>query len=129
MNRPFVQEAMNTNNLLDNAYRSTRYLAIALLGSLFIEAGVVELVHWTMTPFDGFGEFEGGSYPLMRYLLVLVGMSDLIILPFLRRSILLAPAKAGEETPALLARLRNATILTLAISNAPAILGLAIFLI
>jgi hypothetical protein len=112
---------------LENTFNRARWIAIALIGSLFVESFVIEMLRW-FVPFNGFAGAENGISPLFQYILMVLGLSDLVFLPFLRRS-LLSPRNVSSTNPSvLIPRLMSVTIISLAISNAPALLGLVIFL-
>ncbi len=112
--------------LLENTYRRARLIAMALLGSLFVDVAVVEMMRW-FNPFAGLMDPETGLSPRFQYLIMIIGLSDLIFLPFLRRSLLTARDSAPPAI--LIPRLISVSIVTLAVSYAPALLGLGIFLL
>lgn len=113
--------------MVASAYNRARWLAIAMLGGLFAQAVVVEVFWWFSAPFSGFAGAEPGMSPLVRYVLVGAGLADLVFLPFLRRILL---AVRGDRRPAaLISRLMAVTVITLAISSFPAVMGLLIFLL
>ena len=115
-----------SRELLENTLNRARWVAVALVGSLFADAVVVELLWWFMAPFTGFMP-ENEIPSLFQYVLVGIGLSDLVFLPFLRRSML--AAWHGSQPATLISRLMSMSIVSLAISCVPAILGLVIFLI
>ncbi|NUM48613.1 MAG: hypothetical protein HUU38_28225 [Anaerolineales bacterium] len=113
-----------TRELFETTFTRLRWLAIAMLGSLFIVAVVVEIIHW-FVPFTGFAGDDSFSSPFV-YVLLVTGLADLLFLPFFRRGFL---AERPGATPAnLISRMRVITILSLAVAQAPAILGIVIFL-
>ncbi|GAB4581174.1 MAG: hypothetical protein Fur0022_39210 [Anaerolineales bacterium] len=114
-----------TRELFDSTFNRLRWIAIAMLGSLFVEAIVVEMMRW-FVPFSGFANSDGGFSRDFLYLLLVAGLADLLFLPILRRRFL--AGRPGANPKLLIPRMRVITILSLAISNAPAMLGLVIFL-
>lgn len=118
--------SFQTRKLLENTFNRVRWIAVAMVGSLFIEAVVVEMIHW-FVPFEGIARAEEGLSPSLQYVLIAVGLSDLVFLPFLRRSMLAGRGDGAEKR--LIARLQAVTIATLAIAHFPALMGLVIFVL
>lgn len=118
--------SFQTREWLENTFNQVRWIALAMLGSLFVEAIVVEMIHWFF-PFEGFATAEEGLSPSVQYVLIAVGLSDLVFLPFLRRSMLAARGDHTEKR--LIARLRAVAIVTLAIAHFPALMGMVIFVL
>ncbi len=111
--------------LLENTFNRARWIALAMLGSLLIEGFVVEMMRW-FAPFAGFADAETGLSPHWQYVILVVGLSDLVFLPFLQRSLL--TVRNSPQPSALISRLMTVTIISLAVSYTPALLGLVSFL-
>ena len=115
-----------SRDLLENTFTRARWLATVFIGSLFVEAVVVETLLWFMS-FTGLTDPEAGLPAGLQYVLLVAGLSDLVFLPFLRRRLL--AARSDSQPATLISRLMSVAIVTLAISIYPALLGLVIFLL
>ena len=112
--------------LLEKTFTRVWWIALALMGSLFVEAIVIELVAGVV-PLPGFTDPENELSPNIRYILLVLAVSDALFLPFLRRRLLTVQNKASPKI--LIARLQATSIVTLAISSFPAWMGMVIFLL
>lgn len=112
--------------LFENTFTRLRWVSLVMLGSLFLEASVAEMMRWFF-PFTGFNNPETGLSPNWQALILMVGLSDLVFLPFLRRRLL--AIRPGAQPEELIRRMWGVSIISLAVSYTPAVLGLVIFLV
>ncbi len=106
---------------LDQAYRTTVILAVAMIASVFLYAGVVELLP-RLAP-SGPPSGDAGTVGLLRQVFRGVALVNFLALAWLggraRRPI--------GEPPVRLAKLRSLTTVSLALAEAIALYGLVLF--
>jgi F0F1-type ATP synthase membrane subunit c/vacuolar-type H+-ATPase subunit K len=109
---------------LRQEYRVTAFVAAAMIGAVAMYAAVVTVLQLQQEPFGGFAPERHGQLReafLLAILFVLVGIR------MTRKSVL--KREPGDNPKALVNKLRVATIITFALCEVPAILGLVLFLL
>lgn len=101
-----------------------RYLAINLIGlamiaSVFVYAGVVELLKWQLAPFAGFAKLDPRTVNLLKYAFLALAAAQFGIIKVVQK---IMPAKSVDNLP-------QAAVITFALCEAVAVLGLVIFLL
>jgi hypothetical protein len=105
--------------------RPALIMAWTLLGSLLATLAVEEIVRSRFSPFLGFARI--GDRLAVRYGFYLAAAAAVVLIRVLNALGLRRTKAASPE--ALLGRLRTVALLTLALAEVPALLGLALFLV
>ncbi len=105
--------------------RSVSLVGASILVSLFLYLGVEEFIRARFRPFHGF--LAVADLQRLRYALFALAIVAVILVRILRQVIL--RRASGEDSRTLLHRLQRTSLLTLVLSEVPAIAGLVLFLI
>ena len=105
--------------------KSVTLISAAVIASLFIYLGLVEVLRAVYRPFRGFVTLA--NIPQLRYAVFGAAVA-VIILNRLLRPRLLRKAQ-GEDAKTALHRLQRAAIMTMVLGEIPGILGLGLFLV
>jgi len=116
---------MDLQEELRNHLKPVTTVAVAIIGSLVIYLGLVEVLRAVDRPFRGFASFS--NVQLLRYA-VFGAAAVAIVLSRVLRGLLLRK-RPGEDAKSALERLQRATFLTLILGEIPGILGLGLFLL
>jgi hypothetical protein len=100
-------------------YLRTNFIGLALIGSVFLYAGVVEILKRTMAPFTGFAALPAAQVLTLKYIFVAMAIGDFFLIKFVQK---ILGARSVQQ-------LIQAAIITFALSEAVAILGLVLFLL
>jgi F0F1-type ATP synthase membrane subunit c/vacuolar-type H+-ATPase subunit K len=101
-------------------YLKANFIGLAMIGSVFLYAGVVEVLKRTMAPFVGFATTMIPAQVLtLKYVFVALGIGDFFLIKFMQKIL-------GARS---VAQLMSAAIVTFALSEAVAIFGLVLFLL
>jgi F0F1-type ATP synthase membrane subunit c/vacuolar-type H+-ATPase subunit K len=100
-------------------YLKTNFIGLAMIGSVFLYAGVVEVLKRTLAPFAGFATLSPAQVMTLKYLFVALAIGDFFLIKFMQKIL-------GARS---VVQLRQAAIITFALSEAVAILGLVLFLL
>jgi hypothetical protein len=100
-------------------YLRTNFIGLALIGSVFLYAGVVELLKWVMAPFAGLAALPVAAALTLKYVFVALAIGDFFLIKFIQKIL-------GANS---VAQLRQAALVTFALSEAVAVLGLVLFLV
>jgi hypothetical protein len=100
-------------------YLRTNFIGLALIGSVFLYAGVVEILKRTLAPFAGFAGLPVAQVLTLKYIFVALAIGDFFLIKFVQKIL-------GAST---VAQLMRAAIVTFALSEAVAVLGLVLFLL
>lgn len=114
---------MNNTNKLDQAYRTNTIIAYALAGSLLLYALIVEFFKFKGMAFN---LFPGPLMDKLRFFCVFLSFAAYFIINYFNRKFLVK--KPGASHEALLAKLTLANIVSLALSELPALCGFLLFL-
>jgi len=116
---------MENQGELRKRYRVAVIIGAAVVASLFVYAVVAEIIKAQVKPFQGFVYLY--NIGTLRYLFYAAAVLMVVFMRLLR-AVLLRKTQADDER-SLIAKLFRATILTLALCEVPAILGLVYFLL
>ena len=100
-------------------YLKTNFIGLAMIGSVFLYAGVVEVLKRTLAPFAGFTTLAPAQVLTIKYLFVALAIGDFFLIKFMQKIL-------GARS---VAQLMQAAIITFALSEAVALFGLVLFLL
>jgi hypothetical protein len=100
-------------------YLTINFIGLAMIAAVFIYAGLVEVVKWQWSPFTGFAQLSPGTADLLRYIFLALAAAQYVIIKVVQKIVL---AQSSDNLP-------QAAIITFALCEAVAILGLALFLL
>ena len=100
-------------------YLKANFVGLALIGPVFLYTGVVEVLKRTAAPFAGVAALAPSQVLTLKYLFVALAIGDFFLIKFMQKIL-------GAR---LLAHLMQAAIVTFALSEAVAVLGLVLFLL
>ena len=110
--------------------RQAQLVGGALVGSIVVDAVVVELIRATRAPFGGFAPHV--PIDTLRMVLIVLAIADLVAIRFVRAQMLGATARGTAPTVNVSDRARGlftVSVVVLALCLAVAIYGLVLFLI
>jgi hypothetical protein len=100
-------------------YLAVNFIGLAMIASVFVYAGVVELIKWQMAPFNGFARLDPGTASLLKYVFIAIAAAQYGIIKVVQR---ILPAKSADNLP-------QTAIITFALCESVAVLGLSLFLL
>ena len=100
-------------------YLRVNFVGLAMIGSVFIYALVVEVLKRTLAPFTGFGGFTPAGAQMLKYLLVALAFANFFIIKAIQKVL---GSRSAEK-------LVMATVITFALCEAVALFGLVLFLL
>jgi len=100
-------------------YLTANFIGLALIGSVFLYAVVVQVLIWTLAPFSGFASLEPGQAQVLKYVFMALALGHFFLIKFMQKML-----AAGT-----VARLFQAAVVTFALSEAVAVFGLVLFLL
>jgi hypothetical protein len=100
-------------------YLAVNFMGLAMIASVFVYAGVVELIKWQWAPFTGFGKLPAATTELLWYIFLGIAAAQYGAIKAVPR---LIPARSVDHLP-------QAAIITLALCESVALLGLVLFLL
>ena len=113
---------MDGSEDLRRTYRETAIVCGAMVASVLLYAIVVEVLR-TQLPPGGVG--AGVNVDVLRYAFYLLAGIEGLAIPFVRRAVEAGSAARGR----LPARLRTGALVAAALAEAPAVMGLVLFLL
>ncbi len=112
---------------LETGRRVAAMIYGAMMGSVLLYAVAVEVVNFSLAPFSGFAART--MDPMVRYSLWGVALLQIILIALVRRSLLAKSAGPASAPVASVAKLITVAIVTAALAEIPAILGLVLFMV
>jgi len=112
-------------NNLKKAHQMAFILNVAIIGSLIIYAIVVEIIRRQFAPFTGFGGMS--DITVVRYLFYGIVVINVFIIRVLRNLIL--RKSSSDDTQSIIRKLSRSALITAALCEVPALLGLLLFLL
>lgn len=109
----------NKNITLKSRYLAVNFIGLAMIASVFVYAGVVELIKWQWAPFAGFAGLNPRTAALLKYIFLAVAAALYGVIKIVQK---IVPGKSVDNLP-------QAAIITFALCEAVAVLGLALFLL
>jgi len=100
-------------------YLAVNFIGLAMIAAVFVFAGVVELIKWQLAPFAGFARLDPRTVGLLKYAFLALAAAQYGIIKAIRK---ILPAKSA-------ANLAQAAVITFALCEAVALLGLVLFLL
>ena len=104
---------------LKSRYLAVNFIGLAMIASVFVYAGVVELIKWQLAPFAGFAKLDPHTVALIKYAFLALAAAQFGIIKVLPK---ILPARAADN-------LTQAAVITFALCEAVAVLGLVLFLL
>jgi hypothetical protein len=116
---------MDSQMELSRVFRTTLIVSGALLASLLIYGLMVELIKSQLGPFSGFAPPTRPES--LRYVFYGAAIGAVVLVRFVSRTMFKPSPEEGPRH--LIARLGRTTVLTAALGELPAVLGLGLFLL
>jgi hypothetical protein len=104
---------------LKTRYLAVNFIGLVLIASVFVCAGVVEILKWQLAPFNGFGGLDPQTIKLLRYIFLALAAGQYAAIKVVQK---ILPARSVDNLP-------QAAIVTLALSESVAVSGLVLFLL
>ncbi len=98
-------------------YLAVNFMGLAMIAAVFVYAGVVELIKWQMAPFAGFARLDPRIAGLLKYVFLAIAAAQYGIIKLIQK---IGPARSVDQLP-------QTAIITFALCEAVAILGLVLF--
>jgi hypothetical protein len=114
---------MEGQDRLKKDFKVTSMVSMAMIASLLIYPAIVEVIKYQNAPFEGFGT---QSLSQLKDMFLIVPVFMFLMVRLVRNSIL--KKSRSDDLNALLNKLKISTILTLALCEISAIVGLVLFL-
>ena len=100
-------------------YLAVNFIGLAMIAAVFVYAGVVELIKWRLAPFAGFAKFEPQTAAHLKYVFLALAAVQFGVIKAVQK---ILPARSVDS-------LFQAAVITLALCEAVAVLGLGLFLL
>jgi F0F1-type ATP synthase membrane subunit c/vacuolar-type H+-ATPase subunit K len=100
-------------------YLAVNFIGLAMIASVFIYAGVVELIKWQLAPFAGFAKLDPRTVGLLKYAFLALAAAQYGIIKVVQK---ILPAKSVDNLP-------RADVISFALCESVAVLGLVLFLL
>ena len=100
-------------------YLAINFIGLAMIASVFVYAGVVEIIKWQMAPFAGFAKLDPRTVGLLKYGFLALAAAQFGIIKVVPK---VMPAKSVDI-------LTRAAVITFALCESVAVLGLVLFLL
>jgi hypothetical protein len=104
---------------LKTRYLAVNFMGLAMIASVFVYAGVVELIKRLCAPFAGFGGLASATTEILSYIFLALAAAQYGAIKAVQRFV---PARSVDNLP-------QAAIITLALCESVALLGLVLFLL
>jgi hypothetical protein len=115
----------NVREELKAPHRTASVIGIAIIASLFLYLVIVEVLRAKMRRFHGLVQFP--EVNMLRYVFYGIAVIEVLATRFLQ-AILLRRAP-GDDARATIVKLARTAVVTLSLSEVPALLGLVLFLL
>ncbi|HLD48216.1 MAG TPA: hypothetical protein VJA64_10350 [Desulfobaccales bacterium] len=100
-------------------YLVINFIGLAMIASVFVYAGVVEVIKWRMSPFAGFATLDPQTVAIIKYAFLALAAAQFGIIKALQK---ILPTRSVEN-------LSLSAIITFALCESVAVLGLVLFLL
>jgi hypothetical protein len=104
---------------LKTRYLAVNFIGLAMIASVFVYAGVVEFIKWQWAPFAGFGHLEPRLAAFLKYIFLALAGAQYGAIKLVQK---IVPARSVDNLP-------QAAIITFALAESVAVLGLVLFLL
>jgi hypothetical protein len=113
------QDLAKSLTTLKARYLAINFIGLAMIASVFVYAGVVELLKWQMAPFAGFSTLDPGTVGFLKYAFLALAAAQFAIIKAVQK---ILPAGSVEK-------LSLTAIITFALCESVAVLGLVLFML
>jgi len=100
-------------------YLAVNFIGLAMIAAVFVYAGVVELIKWQLAPFAGFAKLDPRTVGLLKYAFLALAAAQFGIIKVVQK---ILPTRSADN-------LSQAAVITFALCEAVAVLGLVLFLL
>jgi len=100
-------------------YLAVNFIGLAMIAAVFVYAGVVELIKWQLAPFAGFAKLDPRMVGLLKYGFLTLAAVQFGIIKVVPK---ILPTRSADN-------LAQAAVITFALCEAVAVLGLVLFLL
>jgi len=100
-------------------YLAVNFIGLAMIASVFVYAGVVEIIKWQLAPFAGFATLAPGTVALIKYIFLALAAAQFVVIKAVQK---ILPAPSVEK-------LSLTAIITFALCESVGVLGLVLFLL
>jgi len=100
-------------------YLVVNFIGLAMIAAVFVYAGVVEVIKWKLAPFTGFAGLEPQTVDLLKYVFLALAAAQFGVIKAVQK---ILPTRSVEN-------LATAAIITFALCESVAVLGLVLFLL
>ena len=100
-------------------YLAVNFIGLAMIAAVFAYAGVVELIKWQLAPFAGFAKIDPRTADLLKYAFLALAAAQYGAIKVVQK---IVPAKSAANLP-------QAAIISFALCESVAVLGLVLFLL
>jgi hypothetical protein len=100
-------------------YLAVNFIGLAMIAAVFVYAGVVELIKWKLAPFAGFAKLEPQTAAHLKYVFLALAAVQFGVIKAVQK---ILPARSVDN-------LSTTAVITFALCEAVAILGLVLFLL
>jgi hypothetical protein len=100
-------------------YLVVNFIGLAMIAAVFVYAGVVEVIKWKLAPFAGFARLEPHTAALIKYVFLALAAAQFGVIKAVQK---ILPTRSVDN-------LSQAAVITFALCEAVAILGLVLFLL
>jgi len=102
---------------LKTRYLTVNFIGLAMIASVFVYAGIVEFIKWRWAPFSGFLQLAAPQAAIVRYIFLAFAAGQYGVIRLVQK---IVGARSVDHLP-------QAAIITLALCESVAILGLMLF--
>jgi hypothetical protein len=113
------QGLANSPIALKTRYLAVNFIGLAMIASVFVYAGVVEWIKWQWAPFAGFSQLDPRQATLLKYIFLALAAAQYGAIKLVQK---IVPARSVDNLP-------QAAIITFALCESVAVLGLVLFLL
>ena len=100
-------------------YLAVNFIGLAMIASIFVYAGVVELIKWQMAPFAGFAKLDPETVALLKYAFLALAAVQFGVIKAVQK---ILPARSVDN-------LSTTAVITFALCESVGVLGLVLFLL
>lgn len=107
------------NIALKARYLTVNFIGLAMIAAVFVYAGVVEVIKWQWAPFAGFAKLDPHTASLLKYIFLALAAGQYAMIKIVQKIVL---AQSLDPLP-------QAAVITFALCESVALLGLVLFLL
>jgi hypothetical protein len=113
------QDLARSLTTLKARYLAVNFIGLAMIAAVFVYAGVVELIKWQWAPFAGFARLDPRTAAFLKYIFLALAAAQFGIIKAVAK---IMPMRSADN-------LSQAAVITLALCETVAVLGLVLFLL